>query len=759
MAQQAIKIKRLVNQNKLGQELAKTLKNAHVEQEGTIELSPTMLFELDTLVDTDIKGNKYYTYFENGELQKLKIDDNLYESLKPTERSRLEETMPIKALQKVTSMHRSVLTSSNPIFVVTNFFKDFQDGMFNSKYSSKFVKNYGKALNEIITKGKYYESYMANGGMTNTYFDYNEGIKKKPNKFVEKIRSANEIIEQLPRLSEFISTLEDGKSLNEALYNAAEITTNFKRGGDITKALNRNGVNFLNASVQGLDKQFRNFSGQNGAKGYVNLLIKATIMGIVPSILNHILLDDDDDYEKLPESTKDLYYLFKYDDGKFIRIPKGRVLSIFGAAARRTLETIEGQDDSWKGFKDTVVNQIAPNNPIEDNILAPIMQVKNNKTWYGSDLVSSRLKNELPKNQYDETTDEFSKWLGEKINVSPKKINYLIDQYSGGIGDVILPMITPQAKQNVLKDKFTTDSVLKNKYVSKFYDTLEKQTQIVNDPLSTDEDEIQLKYLNNTSKEMGDLYKEKRNIQMSKISNKEKTEKVREIQGKINELAENALQNYNNFSKNQNSAKIGDEEYYKNSKGEWKALTDEAEQKNDNISTETYADYKQKIYNETQKQRNNGKINKNQALKQKDKIQILLDSKYSDKEKKAIYENYIKSEKDTEYKIMSYTNVDIDEYLKYKQQEFESDYKDDGTTTGKAITNSKKKKVYEYVNSSGMSYEQRLLLLGMQYKLNGQERTTLANYVNNLDITSDEKIEIYEKLEGFTVYKNGNVKW
>lgn len=759
MAQQAIKIKRLVNQNKLGQELAKTLKNAHVEQEGTIELSPTMLFELNTLVDTDTKGNKYYTYFENGELQKLKIDDNLYESLRPTERSRLEETLPIKTLQKVTSMHRSVLTSSNPIFVVTNFFKDFQDGMFNSKYSSKFIKNYGKALNEIVTKGKYYESYMANGGMTNTYFDYNEGMKKKPNKFVEKIRSANEIVEQLPRMSEFISTLEDGKSLNEALYNAAEITTNFKRGGDITKALNRNGVNFLNASVQGLDKQFRNFSGQNGAKGYANLLVKATIMGIVPSILNHILLDDDDDYEKLPESTKDLYYLFKYDDGKFIRIPKGRVLSIFGAAARRTLETIKGQDDSWKGFKDTVVNQIAPNNPIEDNILAPIMQVKNNKTWYGSDLVSSRLQNELPKNQYDETTDEFSKWLGGKINVSPKKINYLIDQYSGGIGDVILPMITPQAKQNVLKDKFTTDSVLKNKYVSKFYDTLEKQTQIVNDPLSTDEDEIQLKYLNNTSKEMGDLYKEKRNIQMSKISNKEKTEKVREIQVKINELAENALQNYNNFSKNQNSAKIGDEEYYKNGKGEWKTLTDEAEQKNDNISTETYADYKQKIYNETQKQRNNGKLNKNQTLKQKDKIQILLNSKYSDKEKKAIYENYIKSEKDTEYKIMSCTNVDIDEYLKYKQQEFESDYKDDGTTTGKVITNSKKKKVYEYVNSSGMTYEQRLLLLGMQYKLNGQERTTLANYVNNLDITSTEKIKIYEKLEGFTVYKNGNIKW
>ena len=759
MAQQAIKIKRLINQNMLGQELAKTLKNSHVEQEGSIQLSPTMLFGLDTLVDTDTKGNKYYTYFENGELQKLKIDDNLYESLKPTERSRLEETLPIKALQKVTSLHRSVLTSSNPIFIVTNFFKDFQDGMFNSKYSSKFVKNYGKALNEIMAKGEYYETYMANGGMTNTYFDYNEGIKKQPNKFVEKIRNANEIVEQLPRMSEFISTLEDGKSLNEALYNAAEITTNFKRGGDITKAINRNGVNFLNASIQGLDKQFRNFSEQKGAKGYVNLLVKATLMGVVPSILNHILLDDDKDYEKLPESTKDLYYLFKTGEGKFIRIPKGRVLSVFGAAARRTLESIEGNEDAWKGFKDTVINQVAPNNPLEDNILAPIMQVKNNKTWYGSDLVSSRLQKELPKNQYDETTDEFSKWLGSKINASPKKINYLIDQYSGGVGDVLLPMITPQAKQNVFKDKFTTDSVLKNKYVSKFYETLEKQNQIANDPLATDEDEIQLKYLNNTSKEMGELYKEKRNVQMSNISNKEKTAKVREIQEKINELAESSLQNYTNFTRTKNSAKIGDQEYYKNGSGEWTSMNEETKQKNSNISTETYSDYKQKVYQETQKQRANGTLNKNQSLKQKDKIQILLNSKYSDKEKKAIYSTYIKNEQDTEYEIMNYANTDIDEYLKYKQQGFDSDYADNGTINGKAISGSKQRKVYEYINSAKMTYEQKLLILGMQYKLTSGERSTLAKYVDTLNITSDEKLKAYKKIKGFTVYKNGKVSW
>lgn len=757
LAEQAIRIKRLINQNKLGQELAKTLVNAKVDENVDVEESPSSLFERNTLVDTDQKGNKYYTYFEDGKLQKLKINDKLYESLRPSERSKIESTLTLKGIQKLTNLQRSLLTSDNPVFIATNFFKDIQDGAFNSKYSKKFFKNYGKALNEIVTKGKYYESYMANGGMSNTYFEYDTGVKKKGNKFVEKIRNANEIVEQLPRLSEFISTLEDGKSLNEALYNAAEITTNFKRGGDITKAFNRNGFNFLNASIQGLDKQFRNFSGKNGAKGYANLLVKATVMGVAPAVLNHMLLDDDDDYEKLPESTKDLYYLFKYGDGKFIRIPKGRVLSIFGSAARRTLETAEGQEEAWKDFKNTVKNQIAPNNPWEDNLLAPIRAVKNNKTWYGGDLVSSRLQKELPKNQYDETTDNLSKWLGAKLNVSPKKINYLIDQYSGGIGDVLLPEITPQAKKNVIVDKFTTDSVLKNKNVGKFYETLEKQTQIANDSFATDEDQLQLKYLNSVSKEMGDLYKEKRKIQMSNISNKEKTAKVREIQEKINTLAEKGLSNYNTGIKTKNSYKAGGENYYKDGKGEWQKLDDD--ELKGGLSVDTYADYKQKVYKETQSKRESGKLTKTQSLKDKDKLEILLNSNYSSKEKSAIYENYILSSTNTTYPLLKKSGIDIDEYMKYLQQDFKSDKKDNGTTSGKTVAGSAKRKTYEYVNSMNISYEQKLLLLGTQYKLNNAERTKLYNYVKTLDYSQEEMQKVFEKLQGFTVYKDGRVTW
>ncbi len=56
--------------------------------------------------------------------------------------------------------------------------------------------------------------------------------------------------------------------------------------------------------------------------------------------------------------------------------------------------------------------------------------------------------------------------------------------------------------------------------------------------------------------------------------------------------------------------------------------------------------------------------------------------------------------------------------------------------------------------------EQKLILLGTQYKLNNNERAELANLINKLPNTSkDEKMKIYEKIKGFTVYKNGHIEW
>jgi hypothetical protein len=142
----------------------------------------------------------------------------------------------------------------------------------------------------------------------------------------------------------------------------------------------------------------------------------------------------------------------------------------------------------------------------------------------------------------------------------------------------------------------------------------------------------------------------------------------------------------------------------------------------------------------------------------KEKIETLAKASYSNATKKTIYENSLGKE-DSLYDVMKDSGVDISEYLKYKTQEFESDKQEDGTVNGKTVSGSKKKKVYEYVNNMKINYNQKLLLLGTQYNLTNDEKTKLANYVNGLSISKDKKLQIYGKLSGFTVYKDGRVKW
>lgn len=144
--------------------------------------------------------------------------------------------------------------------------------------------------------------------------------------------------------------------------------------------------------------------------------------------------------------------------------------------------------------------------------------------------------------------------------------------------------------------------------------------------------------------------------------------------------------------------------------------------------------------------------------KESEKNKILADSNYNNKTKEIIYSNGTGSD-DSLYNIMKNTGININEYLKYKTQTFESDKTDDGTTSGKTVSGSKKAKVYDYVNKMNITYNQRLLLLGTQYSLTNAEQSKLAQYVNELKISKAEKLSIYEKLQGFKVYKDGRVTW
>lgn len=789
MAEQTLAIKKAIRMNNLGIELYRTLgKNSEIFDGIQYDT-----YAIETLggdvIEKAENGDNIFTIFVNGNMTQFKISDELYSAFsKDTLQNKINNSKVAKTLltpiEKLTKAQRELLTTYNIGFAFSNPIKDFNDALVNTKYSqARFMKNYVKALYNLGTKGSYYESYKNNGGMANTYFDYDKGIlptsSRNPlKKFVDKIKNVNEILEQAPRIAEYISTIEKGGSVDEALYNAADITTNFKRGGDIAKVFNKYGVNFLNASIQGLDKIYRNISGQNGARGYFNLLVKASLASVAPAILNHLLLGDDEDYENLQDYIKDNYYLFKAGDGTFYRIPKGRISSVLGGLARRVLETAEGKEVDWDSLVETVSNSFAPNNPFDDNLLAPLKQASENKTWYGTDLVPSRLQDLPSAEQYDETTDKFSIWLGEKLNISPYKINYVLDQYSGGIGDTVLPMMTQQAEGNSdsmgakllapLADKFTTDSVMKNKNVSKFYSLAEEINVNSNSSKATDEQILQNKYLNTIKSEMSDLYKEKREIQASDLPDSEKYNQAREIQRQINDLAETGLANYENVNITGNYAEVNGTKYQKED-GSWKKISDdksekldqmnmELEEKNEYLQFESNLDeisskYKEQVeaLNENSSTYDEEK-SKISSQKKTEIVNSIINSGLTDEKKLSLYEDYYSS--DT-VKIAYKAGINIDSCLSYDLQTFTADRDENGKT----ISGSKKEKVINYVNSLNLSIPQKAILIktNNSFKFNDYNNE-IVDYINNLNLTYYEKKELLEELD-MKVLDDGTIIW
>lgn len=144
--------------------------------------------------------------------------------------------------------------------------------------------------------------------------------------------------------------------------------------------------------------------------------------------------------------------------------------------------------------------------------------------------------------------------------------------------------------------------------------------------------------------------------------------------------------------------------------------------------------------------------------KDSEKLEVLANSKYDEKTKKAIYENSL-GKKDTKYDIVkeSFTGsgLNMSKYLQYKAQEFKADKKDDGTVNGKSITGSKKDKVFDYIDSIRATYTQKLILYALEYRpRNASDREIVENYVRNMpNRTVKEKLEIMSKFAGVTLNK------
>ncbi len=497
----------------------------------------------------------------------LYMSEAMADGFRPIEQS---NSFGMKALRSINSTFKKLVTQWNPVFIVRNFVRDAQSALYFTHYSNAtFIKNYGKAVKEIATNGKYWQLYQAMGGKGTTYYDPKTGLSDRHhfkngavdkvagglNRVIDILSFANEAVEQYPRLAEFISTMEDTGDVQQALYNAADITTNFGRGGFAARKLNASLVPFFNPGMQGLSKNIRNVIDRRGWKEIGQLISRLLINGVAPAIIMGLLYDglkEDDDYKELSNYIKDSNILIKIGDNKFIKVPMGREPSVITAFTNRMWRWLKGEPASsaFAGYPSFAIEQIAPNNPLTNNIFAGITAMSTNKTWYGGDIVSSYMEEKPDYLQYDESTDAFSIWLGEITRhgkngiegLSPKKVNYLIDQYSGFIGDWLLPALSKKADVPAVVKAFVVDSVRQNRLGSDFYDALDEAKQVKETEFATAADDATYSYLYKQSKAASEITKQLKEIYNSgEKTRKEKMSEARDLLELRNEIYRKAL--------------------------------------------------------------------------------------------------------------------------------------------------------------------------------------------------------------------------
>lgn len=746
MAHRTTQVFKAVDKNAFGVELMNTI-GGNVEATGTNteDILDGLALMDDSLLQPGKDGkNPTFTVFENGERVTFDISEEMYKALQPTTEAMSREH---KIASVPSKLHKKVLTEYNLFFTARNFPKDAQEVIINSKHPAKTYANMPKAVSELITGGKYATEYWENGGKSNTYFDGREndfsqddGIVKKAIGLVPNgISKINDFVEAIPRLAEYIASRKKGATIEASMLDAARVTTDFSDGGDITKFMNRNGFTFLNASVQGFSQQVRNVrqAKAEGLKGTMKLVGKYALSGLPALLFNQLMWDDDEEYENLSEYVKDSYYVVaKYGDGQFVRIPKGRTAAVIQEAVDQVCDLITSDEVNWddvidsgKSVYESFMSNIAPNNPLDNNVIAPIKQAISGTAWYGDDIVPTRLQDLPAKEQFDESTDSISKWLGEKTGISPYKINYLLNQYSGFVGDIVLPPLTPEAERGdgsalgnllaPLKDQFVVDATIKNRNPSDFY-TLSDELEVkANSKNATDEDRVKSAYITNISYEMGDLYKQKREIQNSDLPDDEKFLKAREIQSQINEMAKNALDTYEDVKVDGKYATVNGIPYkYLEDKGKWYELYD------NEIEDQKFAT---------------------------EKLGITPGEYWSDKK---AYD--AKANKPGEYAFAMSAMGSYDAYNEMHSGLW--DIRADKDENGNSISGTAKSKKKDYIWNLDIDEGAKHLLFRSEYSSYNDYNYEIMEYVDGLSIPYEDKVRMLE-FAGFTVRDDGYVSW
>jgi hypothetical protein len=331
---------------------------------------------------------------------------------------------------------------SHPFDTLANgFFEELKQGRYSGLW-----KNLGGELSTLMGQDRIATQRLLEEGMAETKKEKVIQVFKHP---IDAFRSLLSFYESAPRIAEFRAVLEKSEekygtgSLDariEALLASKDVTVNFTRAGIISQALNGI-IPFFNAAIQGSSKFVRSFDFRKDGKAAARSFGAAISYITVPSLLLFMLNKDEDWYEELTKYERLAYWHFSPDGGGTIfRIPKPFQLgfvfgsvpeAVFYAAYKDNPELVnEALLETAKGFlpADSVFDLLPA-------LIKPSVEVAANYDSFRENPIVPYYeeKGKIPKDQYGKGTTEMAKAIGSVIGVSPRKVEHILSNQTGGL--------------------------------------------------------------------------------------------------------------------------------------------------------------------------------------------------------------------------------------------------------------------------------------------------------------------------------------
>ena len=286
------------------------------------------------------------------------------------------------------------------------------------------------------------------------------------------------------RVAIYDAVIKRGGSDMEALSIAREYMNYSRRGSNESAAMFISMIPFLNARIQGLDVLGRVAIG-SGIESGSDVDSRQRMrtfwmrMGLLTAAggMYAALVSGEDWYEEVAPEVRDNNYLIKVGDSVLaipIAFEVGLLTKTLPEYIYRTF--ISGDEDKRSAMQAAMraVTGTLGINPIPQALL-PYIEAKTNYSIYrGREIVPRSLQDLDPKEQYTANTSALAKGISNAIDavgveMSPMKIQYMIQGYTGTLGTYGLMMIDTAARGVGLADKTPAASIVDYPVIRRFF--------------------------------------------------------------------------------------------------------------------------------------------------------------------------------------------------------------------------------------------------------------------------------------------------